>query len=130
MFDLLCWILGQRFSLPPGPTIYFTKKIVRIMTYSNYETHSRNIFIELNILALYQLIHNRIGFMMYTHVNGLLPEVMNKLYVTNNQYIIILLDNTTYFIPAKDVQTSMQKVSVISVHVFGMRYRQTLMWKY
>ena len=55
------------------------------MTYSNYDTHSRNIFHELNILPLYHLIQNRIGFMMYKHVNGLLPEVMNKLYVTNNQ---------------------------------------------
>ena len=27
-------------------------------------------------------------------------------------------------------RTSMHKVSVISVHVFGMRYRQKLMWKY
>ena len=71
--------------LPHGSTICLTKKIVRIMIYSNYDTHSRNIFIELNILPLYHLIQNRISFMMYKHVNGLLPEVMNKLYVTNNQ---------------------------------------------
>ena len=55
------------------------------MTYSNYNTPSRNIFIELNILPLYHLIQNIISFMMYKHVNGLLPEVMNTLYVTNNQ---------------------------------------------
>ena len=55
------------------------------MTYSNYDTPSRNILIELNILPLYHLIQNRISFMMYKQVNSLLPEVMNKLYVTNNQ---------------------------------------------
>ena len=55
------------------------------MTYSNYDTPSGNIVIELNILPLYHLIQSIIGFMMYKHVNGLLPEEMNKLYVTNNQ---------------------------------------------
>ena len=56
------------------------------MTYFNSDTPSRNIVIELNILPLlYHLIQNRIGFMLYKHVNGLLPEVMNNLYVTNNQ---------------------------------------------
>ena len=60
-------------------------KNVRIMNYSNYDTPLRNIFIEFNILPLNHLIQNRISFMMYKHVNGLLPEVMNKLYVTNNQ---------------------------------------------
>ena len=64
---------------------------------------------------------------MYKHVNDLLPEVMNTLYITNNQIQIFLLDSTTYFILAKDVQTSMQKVLVISVRVFGMCYRQNLL---
>ena len=40
------------------------------MTYSNND---------INILPLYYLIHNRISFMMYKHVNDLLPEVVNKL---------------------------------------------------
>ena len=48
-------------------------------------THLQEIFSLNLILYLYHLIQNRISFMMYKHVNGLLPEVMNKLYVTNNQ---------------------------------------------
>ena len=39
----------------------------------------------LNILPLYNLIQHRISFMMYKLVNGLLPEVMNELYTTNDQ---------------------------------------------
>ena len=38
-----------------------------------------------NVSDLIYTILYAIGFMMYKHVNGLLPEVMNKLYVTNNQ---------------------------------------------
>ena len=40
---------------------------------------------DLNILPLYNLIQHRISCMMYTLVNGLLPEVMNELYTTNDQ---------------------------------------------
>ena len=45
------------------------------------------LFTDLNILPLYNLIQHRysINFMMYKLVNGLLPEVMNELYTTNDQ---------------------------------------------
>ena len=42
---------------------------------------------DLNILPLYNLIQNRISFMMYklVKINGRLPEVMKELYSTNDQ---------------------------------------------
>ena len=67
------------------PLYILQKKIVRIITFSNYDVHSQVIFKELNILPLYHLIQNRISFMMYKHVNGLLPDVMSELYVNNNE---------------------------------------------
>ena len=65
-------------------------KMLQFATWIHYlfykkKKPSRNISIELNILPLYHLIQNRIGFMMYKHINSILPEVINKLYVTNNQ---------------------------------------------
>ena len=42
-----------------------------------------SIFIDLSILPLDKLILNRIGIIMYKMSNGLLPEVMNALYVQN-----------------------------------------------
>ena len=42
-------------------------------------------FLRLNILPLYNLIINRISFIMYKLVNCLVPEVMNELYTTNDQ---------------------------------------------
>ena len=61
------------------------KKILRIITFSWYDVSSQILFMNLNILPLYNLIQHRISFMMYKLVNGLLPEVMNELYTTNDQ---------------------------------------------
>ena len=59
------------------------KKVVRIITFSHYLAHTQPICIDLSILPLDKLILNRIGIIMYKISNGLLPEVMNVLYVQN-----------------------------------------------
>ena len=71
--------------MPPRPIGYFTKEILRIIFFSWYDVSSQILFTDLNILPLYNLIQNRISFMMYKLVNGLLPEVMKELYTTNDQ---------------------------------------------
>ena len=76
---------GNVASCHLDPLFILQKKIVRIITFSNYDAPSQVIFRELNILPLYHLVQNRISFMMYKYVNGLLPDVMNELYVTNNE---------------------------------------------
>ena len=65
------------------PLFILQKKILRIITFSWYDVSSQILFTNLNILPLYNLIQNRISFMMYKLVNG--PEVMNELYTTNDQ---------------------------------------------
>ena len=58
------------------PLFILHKKIIRIITFSSYNKSAQFLFTELNILPLCNLIQNRIGFMMYKLVNGLLPDVM------------------------------------------------------
>ena len=67
------------------PLFILQKKIIRIITFSSYDKSAQFLFTELNILPLCNLIQNRIGFMMYKLVNGLLPDVMNELYTTYDQ---------------------------------------------
>ena len=44
-----------------------------------------NIYLENSkVLPLYNLVQNRIGFMMYKLVNGLLPDIMSDLCIVNN----------------------------------------------
>ena len=66
------------------PLIFSTKIIVRIITFSHYLAYTQPLFIDLFLLPLDKLILNRIGIIMYKICNGLLPEVINVLYVRNN----------------------------------------------
>ena len=66
------------------PLIILQKRIVRLITFSNYDASSDAIFKDLYILPLQKLVYNRIGIMMYKYVNGLLPQVMNELYTCNS----------------------------------------------
>ena len=56
---------------------------MRIITFSHYLAHTQPLFIDLFLLPLDKLILNRIGIIMYKICNGLLPEVINVLYVSN-----------------------------------------------
>ena len=50
---------------------------------SHYLAHTQPLFIDLFLLPLDKLTLNRIGIIMYKICNGLLPEVINVLYVSN-----------------------------------------------
>ena len=56
---------------------------MRIITFSHYLAHTQPLFIDLFLLPLDKLILNRIGIIMYKICNGLLPEVINVMYVSN-----------------------------------------------
>ena len=55
----------------------------QIITVSHYLAHTQPLFIDLFLLPLDILILNHIGIILYKICNGLLPEVINVLYVRN-----------------------------------------------
>ena len=59
------------------------KKIIRIITFSTYLAHTQPLFHNLSILPLDKLILDRIGILMFKYSNGLLPVIINNLYVKN-----------------------------------------------
>ena len=60
------------------------KKVIRLILFTNFDISSAVTCENLEILPLNKLVHNRIGIMMYTYFNNLLPPAMNDLYVSNN----------------------------------------------
>ena len=46
---------------------------------------SECIFRELQVLPLYNLVQNRISFMMYKLLNGFLPNIMTEICMVNNE---------------------------------------------
>ena len=67
----------------------FCKKNVRLITFSNYNqavcVPSEYIFRELQVLPLYNLVQNRICFMMHNLVDGFLPNIMSEICMVNNE---------------------------------------------
>ena len=64
--------------------LYLTqKKVARIISFSNYNTSSIDIFKQY-ILPLNKLVVNRIWIMMYKYANNLLPLAINDLFTTNS----------------------------------------------
>ena len=55
-----------------------------MISFSNYNTPSKDIFKQLHILPLNKLVVNRIGIMMYKYANNLLPFAINNQFTTNN----------------------------------------------
>ena len=47
--------------------------------------YTEPLFIDLSILPFHKLYFNRIGILMYKQTNGLLPNVMNELYISKNK---------------------------------------------
>ena len=70
---------------------FLQKKIVRIMIFSTYYSHTDPLFKALHFLTIDKLLVQRIGIAMYKINNVLFPSVLNKLY---KKYYVILDHNT------------------------------------
>ena len=64
--------------------LYLTqKKIIRIITFSHYISHTQPLFQDLSILPLEKLVLYRIALIMYKMPNSLIPKTMSDLYIAN-----------------------------------------------
>ena len=63
--------------------LYLTqKKIIWIITFSHYISHTQPLFQDLSILPLEKLVLYRIALIMYKMSNSLIPKTMSDLYIT------------------------------------------------
>ena len=75
---------GSASKIQLHPLFLTQKKVARIITFSHYLVHTHPLFLSLSIILLDKLFLNQIGIVMYKYYNGLLSDVMNRLYVKNN----------------------------------------------
>ena len=98
------------------------------MTFSinNQGAHapSEYIFENLQVLPWYNLIQNRIGFMMYKLHNDFIPNI-SEICMVNN-CMIILRDNLIFYILEHETIMYLFKTSITLVLEFGIRYKKRL----
>ena len=91
------------------------KKVIRMITFANYNTPSIDIFKNLNILPLDKRVVDRIGVMMYKYANDLLPPALNCI-PQIAMFIITQQDRGTSFMSIRVTLT----VLVMQVLAYGM----------
>ena len=75
---------GNASNCHTDPLSMLQKRILRILTFSNYDVPCELLFRYTNILPLCKLIHCRIGIMMYKYANCTPPPVITSIYTVNS----------------------------------------------
>ena len=65
------------------PLILLQKKIVRVINFSPYLAHTKDIYLKLNILPFKDLVVHRIGMQMFKNILGFLPNAVRNLFTAN-----------------------------------------------
>ena len=55
--------------------------MVRIIAYSNKRPQADSLYLELNLLPLYKIVHHRIALIMHTYHYDMLPIALHDLYI-------------------------------------------------
>ena len=109
--------------------IFCKKRIVRLITFSNYNqaahVPAEYIFRELQILPLYNIVQNRISFMMYKILNGFPPNIMSEICMVNNE----LHDHFTRQSHFLHTRNGSNHVSTQSIYNIGTRIWNSLQKK-
>ena len=70
------------------PLIKLQKKIIRVVTFSQYLAHTDDLFVQLQILPFKKLIIHKIGLQMFKNNLGYIPKAVESLFITNSMRVL------------------------------------------
>ena len=86
--NIILLVINIMKTMRPGIFIQMTFQtsisVKHIFTFSQYDAHSKPLFMKLHILDLQKLIIHRIALMMYKHSVQLLPVPVSNLFIKNS----------------------------------------------
>ena len=77
-------IWGNAANIYLDPLIKLQKKIIRVITFSQYLAHTNDLFVQLQILPFKKLVIHRIGLQMFKNHLGYIPKAVKSLFTTNS----------------------------------------------
>ena len=95
------------------------KKVIRLISFTNYDIPNAVTFKDLEILPLNKLVYNRIGIMIYKYSNNLLPPAINDLYVFNNDVHKYSTRQNIYFMNKSNINVYAKSFGNTSVCVWN-----------
>ena len=99
-YSLITW--GNTYQTTLLPLIILQKKAVRIMTFSEYNSHSSPLFQKLKILKVSDLIYLYTALFMYDYYSNRLPLIFDNFFKSINkvhQYQTRLASKISYYLP-------------------------------
>ena len=75
---------GNEANIYLDPLIKLQKKIIRVITFSQYLAHTNDLFVKLQILPFKKLIIHRIGLQILKNHLGYIPKAVENLFITNS----------------------------------------------
>ena len=73
-------VWGTASNIHLQPLIKLQKKIIRIINFSPYNSPTKLIFQELNILPFKKLVFHRIGLQMFKYEFGIMPIALQNIF--------------------------------------------------
>ena len=77
-------IWGNAANIYLDPLIKLQKKIIRVITFSQYLAHTNDLFVQLQILPFKKLVIHRIGLQMFKNNLGYIPKAVKSFFTTNS----------------------------------------------
>ena len=99
-YSLITW--GNTYQTTLLPLIILQKKAVRIMTFSEYNSHSSPLFQKLKIFKVSDLIYLYTALFMYDYYSNRLPLIFDNFFKSINkvhQYQTRLASKISYYLP-------------------------------
>ena len=110
-YALVAW--GNTYNTTVNPLAILQKKIIRLITFSNYQDHTNPLFIQLRLLKFHDLIFYHNALFMYDFHTGRLPHVFDEYFALVSQkhnYNIRLASRSSYSLPK--VRTNYGKFNI------------------
>ena len=76
-------IWASTFSSYIKPLVLLQKKVIRIITHSPPRTHTKPLFLRLNILPISSIYKFQVSCFVFSHINKLLPTPLSSLFQLN-----------------------------------------------
>ena len=75
---------GNAANIYLDPLIKLQKKIIRVITFSQYLAHTNDLFVQLQILPFKKLVIHRIELQMFKNNLGYILKAVESLFITNS----------------------------------------------
>ena len=120
-YCLITW--GNTYHTTLNPLFILQKKIVRLITFSDYNDHTNPLFLKLKIIKMFDLVHLVTATFMYDFHYGILPTSFDTFFLNiKHSHDTRLASGSSYSIPK--IRTNYGKFNIRFIGAKGLELDQ------